>query len=42
MDGTCRKYGKMRVLTKFWRGNLKGRDYLGNLHVDRDIILNEP
>jgi hypothetical protein len=31
--------GEMKMHTKFWSGNLKGRHHLEDLGVDRRIVL---
>jgi hypothetical protein len=39
MGGALRTHGEMRnAYTKFWPGNLKGRDQLGDLAADGKII----
>jgi hypothetical protein len=36
-----KRTGKPEMHTKFWSGNLSGRDHLGNLGVDGRIVFEE-
>ena len=41
MGGTCSAYGTGEAYRRFWWGNLRERDHLGDPDVDGRIILRQ-
>ena len=41
MGGTCSSYGIGEAYTRFWWGNLRERNHLGDPGVDARIILRQ-
>jgi len=39
MGGACSTYGERRDVYRFWWGNLRERDHLGDPGLDGSVIL---
>jgi hypothetical protein len=40
MDGACSSYGEIiKMRTKFWLGNVRGKNYSGDQRVDGRLLL---